>query len=800
MKTNQQSLFGSKIKINIFLQLLFYFYFFNLGLFAQGIVYEVYPNLPRVEYFGVHFLNPDTGFAVGEDGIIIKTTDGGINWLQKTSPTINNLWKINAFDNNNIFICGYNGTLLHSTDIGETWEIVNINVTDHLLGLKILDQHIGWLCGFDSVLFKTEDGGNTWTRKITSFPGVYRDIDFYNNTIGYICSTTGFLVTEDGGNNWVSKIYAGLNTVEPLTENNVITGSPTGHLLYSSDRGTTWIFTNEPLTSNIQSLEMVNDTLGYACSNFSNSHFVTTDGGLSWTENIERIGNSQIIFVDENIGYGVGTNLTLTKTTDGGKVWRRLILNEGINDISFIDENKGFMSSSMLYSFEDSYYHNKLYYTNNEGKRWNFVSGLVDSSIRTISEIVFIDSLNGFVGELGGLIYKTTNGGYNWEIKDNMDLEYNPIVDFYFHNNYGWALVSSSISRIKKTSDMGESWTLLNNIFTYKLNNIYFLDEMNGWVTGILYFGKTTDGGETWVQNTTLNYSNYNDVYFSDLNTGWLTVDQNRTLKTTNGGINWQLTNLKGGDFKLVDTTNIYLTSNQALYYSKDNGSTWHMRLDSSNSIILFSIPKINIGLGIINSQTILKYKDSVIVPVELVLFEGTVIGTKVILSWQTATELNNAGFEIQKSVDKENWFSIGFVEGNGTSSTEHYYKFEDINAVQGQYNYRLKQMNYDGSYQYSKVIEIFNPLVKEYALFQNYPNPFNPNTIIEYQIPEETIVNISLYDIIGRKVKELINEKKQQGNYTVELSGGELSSGIYLYRIITSSGYDSSKKLILLK
>lgn len=793
------------IQIKFVLILFLYFFMFAEAVYTQGRIVEIYPNLPHVEYYGVYFFNPDTGFAVGEDGIIIKTTDGGINWLQKTSPTINNLWKINAFDYNNIFICGYNGTLLHSTDVGETWDIVNTNVTDHLLGLKILDQQIGWICGFDSVLFKTEDGGNTWTRKVTTFPGVYRDIDFYNNNIGYICSTTGFLVTEDGGNNWVSKIYGGLNTVEPLTESNVITGSPTGHILYSSDRGTTWIFTNVPLTSNIQSLEMVNDTLGYACSNFSNSHFVTKDGGLSWTENIERIGNSQIIFIDEDIGYGVGTNLTLTKTTDGGKAWRRLIINEGISDIAFIDENRGFMTSFMLYSFEDSYYHNKLFYSNNGGKNWKFSNGFSDSSIYHINSVTFIDDSNGFIGLPGGLIYKTTDEGVNWEKKDTLiitiGLETPPLNDFFFYSDIGWALISGySGSRIKKTLNLGETWNLLDQTFNKKLNNIYFIDELNGWITGQGYFGKTTDGGYTWIQITSLNFSNYNDVFFSDLNTGWLTVDLNRTLLTIDGGLNWQLTSFKGGNFEIVDSNKIYITSNEALYYSSDRGSTWSMRLDSANSILLSSIPKINTGWGIINSTNIFQYEDTIYVPVELVLFECSVIGSRILLNWQTATELNNEGFAIEKSTDKINWSNIGFVEGNGTSSTVHYYEFEDNNAIQGQYSYRLKQMDYDGSYKYSEVIEISVSSAKEYSLSQNFPNPFNPNTIIEYQIPEETIVNISLYDIIGRKVKELINEKKQPGHYFVELRGGELSSGIYLYRIVTNSGYDASKKLILLK
>lgn len=693
-------------------------FFFSLStsagtLYCQGTLYEIYPKLPLVEYFGVYFFNPDTGLAVGEAGVIIKTTDGGKSWVQKSSTTNNTLWKIQAFSYNNIFICGLNGILLYSNDGGENWIAINLNVGNNLLSLKVIDEQTGWLCGSDSILFKTTNGGNAWFRKTTGFQGVYRDIDFYDANLGYICSTSGFLVTENGGESWGSKIYGGFNTVEPLTDSIVIAGSPTGHIFYSEDRGTSWTIVNTAWSSNIQSIEMVNDTLGYASALFTNGYYFTTDGGLSWDWKVERIGNSQITFVNEYVGYGVGTDLTLTKTTDRGNTWKRLIINDGINAICFIDEMNGFLSADMMYSFEDI---KQVYYSSDGGYSWENVENfeLLLDNVNTI--IAFPDNLNGFIGAYGGIIYKSTNAGANWYLSDTTSIvigfESPPLVDFAFYNNYGWALISGyQGSRVKKTTNLGAEWNLLPTEFSDRLNNIFFYNELNGWITGQDYFGSTTDGGISWIKNTSLNYSYYQDVFFSNLNNGWLTIDSNRTLRTTNGGLTWQSTGLKGGTFIIVDNNNIYLTSDKALYYSSNNGNSWELRLDSTNAIELSTLPEVNDGWGINGNKIIMKYDDLI----------------------------TNLG--------EESYF-----------------------------------------------------ILQENTLFQNYPNPFNPITTIKYKILETTFVNISLFNITGRKVKELVSEKKQPGVYTLDMKGGELSSGVYFYRLVTDSGYEVVKKMLLIK
>jgi hypothetical protein len=188
-------------------------------------------------------------------------------------------------------------------------------------------------------------------------------------------------------------------------------------------------------------------------------------------------------------------------------------------------------------------------------------------------------------------------------------------------------------------------------------------------------------------------------------------------------------------------------------------------------------------------------------VPVELVSFTASVNDNDVTLKWQTATETNNAGFDILRSTQNEHneWIQIGFVEGNGTTTKENIYSFVDKNLSAGEYSYRLKQIDYDGSFEYSQIVEaeITSPL--EYSLSQNYPNPFNPLTTIQYSIPEGGNTKLSVYNSLGEEIITLVDNYKNAGTYKVDFNAVNLSSGIYYYSLI-SSDFNMIKKMILLK
>jgi hypothetical protein len=205
-----------------------------------------------------------------------------------------------------------------------------------------------------------------------------------------------------------------------------------------------------------------------------------------------------------------------------------------------------------------------------------------------------------------------------------------------------------------------------------------------------------------------------------------------------------------------------------------------------------FTTPFVGIPL-----KMIITYDE--VLPVELTYFTTVLYEKFVKLEWTTATEVSNYGFEVEKRIDNSGWDSIGFVDGSGNSSSPKKYYFEDKNLTGGTYfQYRLKQIDTDGTYEYSQLVEVLI-VPSEYELFQNYPNPFNPITVISWQSPVGSQSTLKVYDILGTEIVTLVDEFKPAGNYKIEFNADNLPTGVYFYQL-KAGGYVSMKKMILLK
>jgi hypothetical protein len=195
------------------------------------------------------------------------------------------------------------------------------------------------------------------------------------------------------------------------------------------------------------------------------------------------------------------------------------------------------------------------------------------------------------------------------------------------------------------------------------------------------------------------------------------------------------------------------------------------------------------------------------VIRVELVSFTSVVNNNSVVLEWVTASEINNLGFEIEKSQkssrqdrDKsQNWERIAFISGYGTTTETQFYFFIDENVKPGLYSYRLKQIDFDGTFEYSNEIEVEVFAPNEFSLEQNYPNPFNPTTIIKYSIPMEERVTLKIYNSLGEEAATLIDEIKQAGYYQTIFDAANLASGVYFYRI-QAGNFLMVKKMIITK
>jgi Secretion system C-terminal sorting domain len=189
-----------------------------------------------------------------------------------------------------------------------------------------------------------------------------------------------------------------------------------------------------------------------------------------------------------------------------------------------------------------------------------------------------------------------------------------------------------------------------------------------------------------------------------------------------------------------------------------------------------------------------------------LLSFSAAALKNNVKLNWITGNEMNNSGFDVERkeTTKEKTWQKIGFVRGYGTTAEQKHYEFEDKKMTTGSYYYRLKQLDFNGNFEYfelSSEVLVKSPL--EFRVSQNYPNPSNPNSKIDFEIPFEGWVNLRIYNLLGQQVKELVNGNRNADYYTVEFDGSNFASGIYFYiTSVEGSGkkFTNTMKMVILK
>ncbi len=275
--------------------------------------------------------------------------------------------------------------------------------------------------------------------------------------------------------------------------------------------------------------------------------------------------------------------------------------------------------------------------------------------------------------------------------------------------------------------------------------------------------------------------------------TGWNAyldgaIDEIRISNTARYG--WAYTITKDDD-EFVSDANTILLMNFEDQTTSDK---------SSNNL---SVNNTNITAANFSACSNPSFSEQLALPVELTSFASTVSGNNVILNWTTATETNNLCFEIEKKAQGSEWNIVGMVDGKGNSNSVTNYTYTDNKVSAGKYTYRLKQIDFDGTSEYSNEIEVTLSETGSYALAQNYPNPFNPVTNIKFSIPTEGHVSLKIYNIAGEEIATLINGYRNAGEHTARFDAnainGGLASGFYIYELRVGE-FRATKKLLLMK
>ena len=664
---------------------------------------------------GTYFISHNTGWAVGDIGTILKTTDAGAVWTVESSITPNSLHGISFFDSSNGIIVGGNygsGVIIRTSDRGNNW-VIQSSFSFSLTGISCATDKIAFAVGDSGKIIKTTDAGINWVEQNSGTPQGLKSVSFLDSSNGIAVGYGASLNTINGGINWTLnnsiKPPLWLTNVKYTNINRATAVSYYGLILFSTDGGINWIqqyTTNYYVFFSVAFIDTLNGiAVGGNYPYEGGLIFRTSDGGNNWLiqENVFDRNLLSISFYDSKNGTITGMNGIIYRTSDGGytwtKQWNSLINDQfSFNGVSFYDKNNGVVVGSNIFRTTDG------------GTTWIKPDSV--GQFLGLSDVQFINSKFGTAVGSQGVILRTTDGGKNWFNQTSGYTEPLRKVSFSDVDN---GYICGNGNSILKTTDGGNSWISKPTPSDY-YTGISFTDANTGALAAGSLF-RTTDGGDSWIQKS----GSYRDVFFIDNNTGWAAGDEGVISHTTDGGTTWIEQN---------SGTNIRLWG--ICFSDKNNGTI----IGAGYAPAAVILRTTNGGDNWIKQPDITGYE------LEDVCFTDAYYGTIVGLSG-TILHTTNGG--------------ISFVEND-------------------------KHSSYPNSF----------------VLYQNYPNPFNPSTTIKFNISLRAHVFLGVYDVLGRLVRTLVDEELKPGDYTKEFTPSNLSSGIYIFRLITPSGTNSKKMMFI--
>lgn len=747
--------------------------------------------------------------SIGVGYGIYLSTNNGSNWIQVNKGLTSTYVHTFVVKGNNIFAGtdpynGGGGGVFLSTDNGSSWTQENnglpVDITIYALavsGDNIFAGTIGGSPTGPGGIYLSTNNGTNWNLSNSGLK--------YKPGFNFPSASLKNISSQFKINNYARLPMRPTVYSLSVSGSNIFAGTTEG-VYISIDNGADWTLVTDGLNYGEYVFAIaINGENIFAGT--SGGVYLSTNNGTLWTEVVNGLPSNSPV----NTFFLSGSNLLAG--TGGG------IFNSCDNGSNWADANKGIAASKInslaingnyiVAGTYNSYGVEGIYISTDNGDSWTFSNNGIPNGISF--NALACTGNNIFAGGIG--IYSSSDNGLSWFQSGLTGIVVNALAE------NGNNIFAGTVSGLYLSSDNGLSWSLLNdglpgaisfNALTFS-GNIIFAGSENG-----IYF--STNNGTNWTQAGS-GLPEYPDNYFISL-----AADGNNIFAGTFGsglyfssdnGLNWNAVNngLNGTIVRSVFIQDKYIyagTSDGGIFLSTDNGSNWNQFNDGLSNRDIRSIAgnNDNLFVGTYGGGVWLRHDLIAVLPVELNGFSAMIKQNTVVLKWKTAMELNNHGFEIErtKSSSLDQWETLGFIKSSGNSNSPKEYSFTDFSISNGSYYYRLKQINNDGIFTYSASIEILVrniPIV--YSLENNFPNPCNPNTVIKYSLPANSSVNLSVYNILGQKIKELISEIQSGGIYQVNFDGSNLSSGTYIYSLHASSldgskSFNSTKKMILLK